>query len=285
MLKRIRLCHSQQLVEFDILLDAINIELIDLQGCTRLQSFPDTSELQHLKVVNLSGCTEIRSFQGAPPNIEELHLQGTRIREIPISMVTHYPQQVKLNRQKFLNLLENFHDVEHMDVESVTELVKVSSYNQGFGKLVHLNMKDCHLLNLPDMVSLESLQVLLVSGCSELEEIKGFPRNIKKLYLGGTAVREVPQLPQSLEFLNAHHCRYLESIRLNFEKLPRHYIFSNCFNLPPQVITENLKKDLTRVSNLAGAKPQVSRTPFSPFLSHMHMYSRIYTRIPHICCE
>ncbi|KAH0888415.1 hypothetical protein HID58_050844 [Brassica napus] len=246
MLKRIRLCHSQQLVEFDILLDAINIELIDLQGCTRLQSFPDTSELQHLKVVNLSGCTEIKSFQGAPPNIEELHLQGTSIREMPISMVTHYPQKVKLNRQKFLNLLENFQDVEHMDLESVTELVKVSSYNQGFGKLVHLNMKDCcHLQSLPDMVSLESLQLLLVSGCSELEEIKGFPRNMKKLYLGGTALREVPQLPQSLEFLNAHNCLYLKSIRLDFEKFPRHYIFSNCFNFPPQAITEFLEKDLT----------------------------------------
>ncbi|KAF3508156.1 hypothetical protein F2Q69_00000736 [Brassica cretica] len=257
MLKRIRLCHSQQLVEFDILLDAINIELIDLQGCTRLQSFPDTSELQHLKVVNLSGCTEIKSFQGAPPNIEELHLQGTSIREMPISMVTHYPQKVKLNRQKFLNLLENFQDVEHMDLESVTELVKVSSYNQGFGKLVHLNMKDCcHLQSLPDMVSLESLQLLLVSGCSELEEIKGFPRNMKKLYLGGTALREVPQLPQSLEFLNAHNCLYLKSIRLDFEKFPRHYIFSNCFNFPPQAITEFLEKDLTIVSNIAGAKKQ-----------------------------
>ena len=258
MLKRIRLCHSQQLVEFDILLDAINIELIDLQGCTRLQSFPDTSELQHLKVVNLSGCTEIKSFQGAPPNIEELHLQGTSIREMPISMVTHYPQKVKLNRQKFLNLLENFQDVEHMDLESVTELVKVSSYNQGFGKLVHLNMKDCcHLQSLPDMVSLESLQLLLVSGCSELEEIKGFPRNMKKLYLGGTALREVPQLPQSLEFLNAHYCKHLKLIRLDFERLPKHYTLSNCFNLSSEVISGFLEKGLSKLAMLASEQQQV----------------------------
>ncbi|CAN6993150.1 unnamed protein product [Brassica oleracea var. botrytis] len=264
MLKRIRLCHSKELVEFDVLLVARNIELIDLQGCTRLQSFPDTSELQHLRVINLSGCTEIKSFQGAPQNIEELHLQGTSIREIPISTVSHSPQKVKLDRKKLLNLLENFEDVEHIDLESVTDLTKVSSCNQGFGKLVHLNMKDCsHIRSLPDMANvLESLQVLHLSGCSELKEIKGFPRNMRKLYIGGTAIREVPRLPNSLEFLNAHGCTHLKSICLNFEQLPRHYTFSNCFNFSSQLISEFLEKCLTRVASIARAHQQeLTREP------------------------
>ncbi|ESQ41786.1 hypothetical protein EUTSA_v10012485mg [Eutrema salsugineum] len=257
MLKRIMVPHSQHLVECDILLYAKNIEIIDLQGCTRLQSFPDTNELEHLRVVNLSGCTEIKSFQGAPPNMEELHLQGTRIREIPISNVSHSPK-VKLDRRKLLNLLENFQDEDHIDLESVTNLVKVgSSYKQGFSKLVLLNMKDCsHLRSLPDMVSLESLQVLHLSGCSELEEIKGFPRNMRKLYLGGIAIREVPQLPQSLEFLNAHGCKHLKLIRLDFVRIPRHYTFSNCFNLSSEVISGFLEKGLTRVAMLTREQQQ-----------------------------
>ncbi|KAL0735637.1 hypothetical protein Bca4012_011847 [Brassica carinata] len=258
MLKRIRLCHSQQIVKFDHFLYAQNVELIDLQGCTRLGSFPDTSELQHLRVVNLSGCTEIKSFRGAPPNIEELHLQGTNISEMPISMVTH-SSQVKLDRKKLLSILDEFEDDDLVDLESVTNLVKVRSYNnhQGFGKLVHLNMKDCSKLRcLPDMVNLESLQVLLLSGCTRLEEIMGFPRNMRKLYIGGTAVKEVPQLPQTLEFLNAHGCKYLKSIHLDFEQLPRHYIFSNCYNLSSQVISEFLEKGLTRVADLVRAKQQ-----------------------------
>ena len=257
MLKRIRLRHSQQLVRFDQLLYAGNIELIDLQYCTRLERFPDTSELQHLRVVNLSGCTEIKSFQGAPPNIEELHLQGTSISEIPISMVTH-SSQVKLDRKKLLSILDEFEDDEHIDLESVTNMAKVSSCTRGFGKLVHLNMKDCSKLEcLPDMVSLESLQVLLLSGCSRLGKIKSFPRNMRKLYIGGTAVREVPQLPQTLEFLNAHGCKYLESIDFDFEQLPRHYIFSDCYSLSSQLIAKFLEKGLTRVANLARAKQQV----------------------------
>ncbi|KAF2539171.1 hypothetical protein F2Q68_00022526 [Brassica cretica] len=256
MLKRIMLCHSKELVECDILRYAQNIELVDLQGCTRLQTFPDTSELQHLRVVNLSGCTEIKSIRGSPPNIEELHLQGTRIRELPISNVVQSPK-AKLDRKKLLNLLENFHDVDHIDLESVTNLAKVASDNQDFSKLVLLNMKDCsQLRSLPDMVHLESLQVLLLSGCSDLEEINGFPRNLRKLYLGGIAIREVPQLPQSLEFLNAHYCKHLKLIRLDFERLPKHYTLSNCFNLSSEVISGFLEKGLSKLAMLASEQQQ-----------------------------
>nr|WID60887.1 CHS3 protein [Arabidopsis thaliana] len=254
MLKRLILSHSLQLVECDILIYAQNIELIDLQGCTGLQRFPDTSQLQNLRVVNLSGCTEIKCFSGVPPNIEELHLQGTRIREIPIFNATH-PPQVKLDRKKLWNLLENFSDVEHIDLECVTNLATVTSNNQVMGKLVCLNMKYCsNLRGLPDMVSLESLKVLYLSGCSELEKIMGFPRNLKKLYVGGTAIRELPQLPNSLEFLNAHGCKHLKSINLDFEQLPRHFIFSNCYRFSSQVIAEFVEKGL--VASLARAKQE-----------------------------
>ncbi|XP_056847076.1 protein DA1-related 4 isoform X2 [Raphanus sativus] len=256
MLKRIMLCHSKELVECDILLHAQNIELVDLQGCTRLRTFPDTSELEHLRVVNLSGCAEIKSIRGSPPNIEELHLQGTRIVELPISNVTN-TLRAKLDRKKLLNLLENFQDVDHIDLESVTNLVRVASDNQDFSKLVLLNMKDCsQLRSLPDMVHLDSLQVLLLTGCSELEEINGFPSNLRKLYLGGTAIREVPQLPQTLEFLNAHGCKHLKLIRLDFERLPRHYTLSNCFNLSSEVIAGFLEKGLSKLASLASQQQQ-----------------------------
>ncbi|XP_013622830.1 PREDICTED: probable disease resistance protein RPP1 [Brassica oleracea var. oleracea] len=86
MLKTCKLCHSQQLTEVDDLCKAQNIELIDLQGCTKLQRFPATGQLRHLRVVNLSGCTEIRSIPEVSPNIVELHLQGTGTRELPISL-------------------------------------------------------------------------------------------------------------------------------------------------------------------------------------------------------
>ncbi|KAG7604975.1 WRKY domain [Arabidopsis thaliana x Arabidopsis arenosa] len=247
MLKTIRLCHSQQLVDIDDLLKAQNLEVVDLQGCTRLQSFPATGQLLHLRVVNLSGCTEIKSFPEIPPNIETLNLQGTGIIELPLSIV-------KPNYRELLNLLAEIpglsgvSNLEQSDLKPLTSLMKISTSYQNPGKLSCLELNDCsRLRSLPNMVNLELLKALDLSGCSELETIQGFPRNLKELYLVGTAVRQVPQLPQSLEFFNAHGCVSLKSIRLDFKKLPVHYTFSNCSDLSPQVVNDFLVQAMANV--------------------------------------
>lgn len=208
MLKVVRLCHSQKLTDISDLLKAQDLEVLDLRGCTKLQSFPAMGQLQHLRVVNLSGCTEIRSFPEVSPNIKELHLQGTGIRELPVSTVTLSPQD-KLNRE-LANLLSEFPGISDiLKHEQLTSLIKPVSANQHLGKLVRLNMKDCvHLTSLPDMADLESLQVLDLSGCSKLSVIQGFPRNLKELYLGGTAIEKLPQIPSGLEILNAQGQRF-----------------------------------------------------------------------------
>nr|VDD05664.1 unnamed protein product [Brassica rapa] len=251
MLKVVRLCHSQQLTDINDLCKAQDLELLDLQGCTQLQSFPAMGQLRLLRVVNLSGCTEIRSFPEVSPNIKELHLQGTGIRELPVSTVT-LSSQVKLNRE-LSNLLTEFPGVSDViNHERLTSLIKPVSSNQHLGKLVRLNMKDCvHLTCLPDMADLELLQVLDLSGCSNLKDIQGFPRNLEEIYLAGTAIKEFPQLPLSLEILNAHGCVSLISIPIGFEQLPRYYTFSNCFGLSEKVVNVFVKNALTNVERLA----------------------------------
>ncbi|KAJ0251093.1 U-box domain-containing protein 5 [Hirschfeldia incana] len=251
MLKVVRLCHSQQLTDVTDLCKAQDLEVLDLRGCTHLQSFPAMGQLRHLRVVNLSGCTEIRSFPEVPPNIKELHLQGTGIRDLPVSTATLSPQ-VKFNRE-LSNLLTKFSGVSDvLNHEGLTSLIKPVSSDQHLGKLVRLNMKDCvHLTSLPDMADLEALQVLDLSGCSNLSIIQGFPRNLKELYLSGTAIKELPQLPLSLEILNAHGCVSLKSIPIGFEHLPRYYTFSNCFALSGKVVNIFVKNALANVERLA----------------------------------
>ncbi|KAG7532674.1 WRKY domain [Arabidopsis thaliana x Arabidopsis arenosa] len=250
MLKTIRLCHSQQLVDIDDVLKAQNLEVIDLQGCTRLQSFPATGQLLHLRTVNLSGCTEIKSFPEIPPNIETLNLQGTGIIELPLSII-------KPNYTELLNLLAEIpglsgvSNLEQSDLKPLTSLMKMSTSNQNLGKLICLELKDCaRLRSLPNMNNLELLKVLDLSGCSELETIQGFPQNLKELYLAGTAVRQVPQLPQSLELFYAHGCVSLKSIRVDFEKLPVHYTLSNCFDLCPKVVSDFLVQALANAKRI-----------------------------------
>ncbi|KAH0894250.1 hypothetical protein HID58_056679 [Brassica napus] len=93
----------------------------------------------------------------------------------------------------------------NLPYSTIEEPDQTVSSNQHLGKLVRLNMKDCvHLTSLPDMADLELLQVLDLSGCSKLSVIQGFPRNLKELYLGGTAIEKLPQVPLGLEILNAH---------------------------------------------------------------------------------
>ncbi|CAN6866913.1 unnamed protein product [Brassica oleracea] len=250
-LKTIRLCHSRQLVDIDDILKAPSLERIDLQGCTNLQIFPPSGQLLHLRVVNLSGCAEIKNFPDVPPNIEKLHLQGTSIRSLP-------PSLVKPNRGELVNLLAELSGLsDALKLERLSSLEKSSSSSTDVGKLSCLELKNCSSLqSLPNMFHLEFLKVLDLSGCSELEIIQGFPQNLKELYLTGTAVREVPQLPQSLELLNAYGCASLESIRLDSTQLPMHYSFSNCFKLSPQVVNQFLVKALANAKHIPREHPQ-----------------------------
>ncbi|KAL1212248.1 Disease resistance protein RRS1B [Cardamine amara subsp. amara] len=75
-LKAISLHQSDKLVDIQELLDAHNLELIDLQGCTSLQSFPAIEHLYRLQVLNLCGCIGIKIFPEVPPKIKGTVSQG-----------------------------------------------------------------------------------------------------------------------------------------------------------------------------------------------------------------
>lgn len=257
MLKRIMLCHSQQLVDIQELQTARNIEVIDLQGCARLQRFIATGHFQNLRVINLSGCTKIKSFPEVPPNIEELYLKETGITSVPT--VTFSPQDYSFiydhGDHKFLNREDSSDDsqtqsvmvyLEYLKVLDMTlcsELEDIQSIPKNLRKLylggtaiqelpslVHLSkivvldLEYCkELQRLPiGMINLYSLEVLNLSGCSELEDIEGIPRNVKELYLAGTAIHEVPSSIKHLSelvILDLHNCKSLRHLPLEISNL------------------------------------------------------------------
>ncbi|XP_048594714.1 disease resistance protein RPP2A-like [Brassica napus] len=109
-LKILKLSHSEKLTDIRMLSEALNLENIDLEGCTslvdissfiprcgklvslnmkdcsHLQSLPAMVGLTSLKLLNLSGCLDLEEIQDFAPNLRELYLAGTAIRELPLSI-------------------------------------------------------------------------------------------------------------------------------------------------------------------------------------------------------
>nr|ACP30613.1 disease resistance protein [Brassica rapa subsp. pekinensis] len=177
-LKKMRLSYSSQLTKLPRLTSAQNLELLDLEGCkslesishsicylkklvslnlkdcSNLESVPSTSDLESLEVLNLSGCSKLENFPEISPNVKELYLGGTMIREIPSSI-------------KNLVLLEK------LDLENSRHLVILPT---SMCKLKHLET-----LNLSGCSSLEYFP-----------DFSRKMKCLKSLDLSRTAIRELP---------------------------------------------------------------------------------------------
>ncbi|KFK34399.1 hypothetical protein AALP_AA5G140100 [Arabis alpina] len=257
MLKKIKLCHSQQLVDIDELQNSPNIEVIDLQGCTNLQRFPSTRHFQHLRVINLSGCTKIRTFPEVSPSVEELYLKNTGVRSIPTVTISpqdnsfiydhgdHIPTVIMegSSDSQSLSVMVYFERLKVLDMSHCLELEDIQIIPKNLRKLylggtaiqelpslehlselVVLDLENCkQLQKLPmGMSNLNSLAVLNLSGCSELEDIHSIPRNLEELYLAGTAIQEVPSSIKHLSelvILDLQNCRRLRHLPVEIYNL------------------------------------------------------------------
>ncbi|CAA7054870.1 unnamed protein product [Microthlaspi erraticum] len=153
-LKNIKLSHSRNLNDVMMLSEAMNLEYIDLEGCTslvdvsksiplsgklvslnmkdcsHLRTLPAMLGLTCLRLLNLSGCSELEEIQDFAPNLKQLYLAGTDITELPLS------------------------------IENLTELVT-------------LDLENCRRLqHLPfGIKNSRSIVELKLSGCSSLESL------------------------------------------------------------------------------------------------------------------
>ncbi|MBA0771078.1 hypothetical protein Gotri_019603, partial [Gossypium trilobum] len=83
-------------------------------------------------------------------------------------------------------------------------------------RLKLLNLKDCKSLwSLPTKIGMESLEKLILSGCSNLKrfpEIDGKMECLLRIYLDGTRIEQLPSSIgnlSSLVLLNLKDCRNL----------------------------------------------------------------------------
>ncbi|KAJ8759316.1 hypothetical protein K2173_006836 [Erythroxylum novogranatense] len=99
-----------------------------------------------------------------------------------------------------------------------------SSSCRFLSKITHMNMEGCQNLKIfPNNVDLQCLEILNLKGCSNLEIFPEISTNLRKLNVGGTAIKEVHSSSieglSRLEKLNMELCEKLESLPSNICKL------------------------------------------------------------------
>ncbi|CAL9238213.1 unnamed protein product [Arabidopsis halleri] len=151
-LKRIKLSHSRNLTDIMVLSEALNLEHIDLEGCislvdvstsipscgklvslnlkncSQLQSLPAMFGLTSLKLLRMSGCSEFEEIQDFAPNLKELYLAGTAIKELPLS-------------------IENLTELIMLDLENCTRLQKLPNGISNLRSMVKLKLSGCTSLD------------------------------------------------------------------------------------------------------------------------------------------
>ncbi|CAA7058347.1 unnamed protein product [Microthlaspi erraticum] len=60
-----------------------NLELLSIRNCINLETLPDGINLKSLDFLDLSGCSRFRIFPDISTNISQIHLDETRIEEVP----------------------------------------------------------------------------------------------------------------------------------------------------------------------------------------------------------
>ena len=146
---------------------------------------------------------------------------------------------------KFEKLIEtpDFNKVpilEKLVLEDCLNLPRVHPSIGVHKKLIHLCIKGCrNLRSLPMKLEMDSLETLILSGCSKIKKIPEFGENMQhvlKLYLDGIAITKLPTSIghlTSLALLNIKDCKSLMCLpsTLFYLKLLKEMNISGCSKL------------------------------------------------------
>ncbi|RID72707.1 hypothetical protein BRARA_C04586 [Brassica rapa] len=252
-LKLMNLTDSENLNELPDLSTATNLQTLDLSGCSSLTELPfSIGNAINLRRLNLSHCSSLVEFPSSMENVttlEELLLTGcSHLANLPPSIgnLKTYLKKFELRGCSSLRELPssigNMTNLEELYLGGCSSLVELPSSIGNMTNLRKLSLNICsNLTALPINISMKSLDELVLTDCSSMKLFPEISTNISVLKLAGTAIEEVPpsimswphlrelvikgcsklvslpQLPDSLEFLDADNCGFVNCFKLNQE--------------------------------------------------------------------
>nr|KJB45659.1 hypothetical protein B456_007G318700 [Gossypium raimondii] len=254
----------------------IGLKDLNMNNCKNLVCLPDSfCKLKSLTTFRLHGCLRLEIFPEIIDTMErlyELDLSGTALKELPSSIDNLVGlKYLSLNDcENFVCFLDSFFKLKsllclslcgssNLIVKNLFTAVGDRPVNQndphGFSSLKKLELSESNLENLPTTIKQFPLHELILRNCKRLKSL--------------------PELPPSLECLDAHDCTSLEDVSSikKFFKQPlfcqdkpyRSLVlnFSNCFKLGEKGVGNDIDaEDSTSLEEVSSIKKVFKRAVF-----------------------
>ncbi|XP_042475907.1 disease resistance protein RPV1-like [Macadamia integrifolia] len=231
-----------------------NLKVLCLRECVHLSKSPDFSWFPNLEILDLGDCYGMLSVHahysktfGDLKSLVELHLDGTKIKELPnnicrlkslkclilrsCSSLEILPESIgdlkslvelHLDGTKIEELSNNISKMSSLKRLTLTWCSSLKNLPESIGdlkSLVELHLDGTKIEELPNSICrMSSLKYLILSSCSSLKylpESIGELKSLVQLDLKGTQIREIPSSIcrlNSLKDLNLSSCTSLENL-------------------------------------------------------------------------
>ncbi|CAN6468750.1 unnamed protein product [Victoria cruziana] len=272
-LKVLDLNGCEELVELPDFACCPKLEKLNLQGCTKLKSIPNSiSTLSELIYLNISGCKLIKVLPdaiGRLRNLIELYLDGTDIHQLPHSVEwLQNLNALSVNGHENLSVSTPSGDlIGDQNFEEQSQLRTLLDVVGNLEKLTKLKL--CHTVveELPDSIGgLRKLENLQVGGA-----LRKLPNSIckleclRELVLSDLNIEELPESVGSLQNMSTLHlysCQKLKCLPESIGSLTRleELILSFCYSLK---VLPNAIGNMKKLTYLSLESIAIEEIPYS----------------------
>ncbi|KAL6210825.1 hypothetical protein ACLB2K_016057 [Fragaria x ananassa] len=205
------------------------LQLLSMRDCTNLVRLPENiSNLGGLTELILSGCSKLYHLPrnlGNLASLRKLDVESSGIKEFTFSTLC-LSKLITLSRDGCLDMKSPY-----------SSWFSSFDENCSYSSLLHLDLSDCNLLELSDSLGyLSSLRTLDLRR----NDLESLPATISRLrhlthleLESCKRLKSIPELPSSINFLDAHDCTALQTVSSPKPQYSRNlfFTFSNCLKL------------------------------------------------------